>query len=130
MRQKLNENPMAQVGVVLVLLVIVAIFLLKGMGGGEEGAAPTEATVAVEGSGVSGTATGATPGEAVEGAVEAATEELAGSTSDRGRSPRPCRRRRCRSRSSPPTTRARPWSCWSSTTAASTTGWHGRRWRA
>ncbi|HEV7769845.1 MAG TPA: hypothetical protein VGO66_04185 [Solirubrobacterales bacterium] len=81
MREKLNGNPMAQAGVVLVLLIAVGFFLLKGMGGGEEGeeAAPTEATVAVEGTGVTGTATGATPGEAVEGAIEAAGEQVSSS---------------------------------------------------
>ena len=55
------------------------IFTQMGKGGEEEEAAPTEATVSVEGTEASGTAVGATPGEAVEGAVEAALE-------------RPCRR--------------------------------------
>jgi hypothetical protein len=75
-REKLNENPMAQVGLVVILLVAVGFMLLKP-GGGEEGeeAAPTEATVAVAGTEASGTATGATAGEAVEGAIEAATAE-------------------------------------------------------
>lgn len=53
MREKLNENPMAQVAVVGVLLVVVAVFLLGKMGGGseEEGVespAATEAVAAVE----------------------------------------------------------------------------------
>lgn len=76
MREKLNENPMAQVALVGVLVVMAAVFFLKASGGGaeEEAAAPTEATVAVAGTEVSGTATGATPGEAVEGALEAAGE--------------------------------------------------------
>lgn len=48
MREKLNENPAAQVAVVALLLVVVAIFLLGKMGGGseeegEEGGAPTPA---------------------------------------------------------------------------------------
>lgn len=75
MREKLNESPMAQVGLVVILLVVVGFMLMKP-GGGEEGeeAAPTEATVSVAGTGASGTATGATPGEAVEGAVEGAIE--------------------------------------------------------
>ena len=34
MREKLNENPMAQVGLVAVLLVLAAVFLLGKMGGG------------------------------------------------------------------------------------------------
>jgi hypothetical protein len=49
MREKLNENPMAQVGLVAVLLVLAAVFLLGKMGGGseeegEEAGAPTPAT--------------------------------------------------------------------------------------
>lgn len=49
MREKLNDNPTAQVAVVAVLLVLAAVFLLGKMGGGgseeegEEGAAPTPA---------------------------------------------------------------------------------------
>jgi len=36
MREKLNENPMAQVALVGVLLVLAAVFLLSKMGGGSE----------------------------------------------------------------------------------------------
>lgn len=36
MRQKLNENPVAQIAVVVVLLLVVGIFVLKSLGGGEE----------------------------------------------------------------------------------------------
>jgi len=48
MREKLNENPAAQVAVVALLLVVAAVFLLGKMGGGseeagEEEAAPTPA---------------------------------------------------------------------------------------
>ena len=79
MREQLNSNPLAQLGVVGVLLVCVAIFVMSSGGAGEEeeSAGTTEATVAVAGTGASGTATGATPGEAVEGAVEAAGEAIA-----------------------------------------------------
>jgi hypothetical protein len=66
MREKLNENPMAQVGLVLILIVVVG-YMLLGKGGGEEGGAE-EAPVVASVNGV--TATGSTPGEAVEGAVE------------------------------------------------------------
>ncbi|HEU5253310.1 MAG TPA: hypothetical protein VFU16_08315 [Solirubrobacterales bacterium] len=66
MREKLNSNPMAQVGVVAVLLVLAAIFLMSKMGGGEETPEGGEVSASVNGV----TATGATPGEAVEGAVE------------------------------------------------------------
>jgi hypothetical protein len=77
MREKLNSNPIAQVALVGALLVGVGFFLMSSMGkGGEEEATeapPTEATVTVAGTGETGTATAATPGEAVEGAIETAT---------------------------------------------------------
>jgi hypothetical protein len=75
MREQLNSNPLVQLAVVGVLIVAVAIFLMSSGGGEEEeSAGTTEATVSVAGSGATGTATAATPGDAVEGAVEAATE--------------------------------------------------------
>lgn len=48
MREKLNENPMAQVVLVGILLLVVAVFLLGKMGGGEEESeeAPSAAAVA------------------------------------------------------------------------------------
>jgi hypothetical protein len=77
-REKLNSNPIAQVAVVAVL-VVAAAYLLLSSGGGESGSSSasgtTEATVSVAGSGVTGTATAATPGAAVEGAVAAAGSE-------------------------------------------------------
>lgn len=67
MREKLNESQAAQVGLVAILVVIAIVFFLKSSGGEEEAAeseaGPTVATVNGE------TATGATPGEAVEAAV-------------------------------------------------------------
>lgn len=78
MREKLNENPKAQVALVAILIVVGAFMFMKMSSGGEEeesaAAGPTEATVAVAGTSAVGTATGATPGEAVEGAVESAIE--------------------------------------------------------
>ncbi|MGN6256628.1 MAG: hypothetical protein ACTHN3_02615 [Solirubrobacterales bacterium] len=51
MREKLNENPMAQVALVGVLLVVAAVFLLGKMGGGgseeEEGGESSAASAAV-----------------------------------------------------------------------------------
>jgi hypothetical protein len=52
MREKLNENPIAQVALVAVLLILAAVFLLGKMGGGEEEseespAAATAAPIAV-----------------------------------------------------------------------------------
>jgi hypothetical protein len=51
MREKLNENPMAQIALVGVLLVVAAVFLLGKMGGGakeeeEGGSAAADAAVA------------------------------------------------------------------------------------
>lgn len=88
MREKLNKNPIAQIGLIAVL-AIVAGYLLLGSGGGSSSASTattgsTEATVAVAGTSATGTATAATPGAAVEGAVagavEAAGAEAPGST--------------------------------------------------
>lgn len=78
MREKLNENPLAQVGLIAILVVVgVYMFISSSGGEEEESAVPTEATVAVAGTSAVGTATGATPGEAVEGAVESALESPA-----------------------------------------------------
>lgn len=68
MREKLNDNPLAQVALVGVLVVFAGFFLLKPGGGeeAEEEAGGGEVVATVNGA----TATGATPGEAVEGAVE------------------------------------------------------------
>lgn len=50
MREQLNSNPLAQLAVVGVLIVAVAIFLMSSGGGGEEeSAGTTEATVGVVG---------------------------------------------------------------------------------
>ncbi|MET0305158.1 MAG: hypothetical protein ABW196_02890 [Solirubrobacterales bacterium] len=82
MREQLNSNPLAQLAVVGVLLVGAALFFMSSSGGGEEeSAGATEATVSVAGTEASGTATGATPGEAVEGAVEAAGDSLSSTLS-------------------------------------------------
>jgi len=85
-REKLNGSPIAQVALVGVL-VAAALFLLFGKsgGGGEasEGAAPSgEVVASVNGA----TATGSTPGEAVENAVESyeAGGGTAGSTGGSG----------------------------------------------
>jgi hypothetical protein len=43
MREKLNSNPLVQMAVIAVLLVVVGVFLLGSMGGGEEGAAEPSA---------------------------------------------------------------------------------------
>lgn len=46
MREKLNENPMAQVALVGILLVVAAVFLLGKMGGSEEEAEGGESSAA------------------------------------------------------------------------------------
>ena len=46
MREKLNENPMAQVALVGVLLVLAAVFLLGKMGGSEEAGEAAESPAA------------------------------------------------------------------------------------
>lgn len=58
MRDKLNNNPKAQVGLIAVLVVVVGFMLLSKSGGGEatEEAAPIEATVSVAEPGVSASA--------------------------------------------------------------------------
>jgi hypothetical protein len=76
-REKINSDPRFQIGIVVVLILAAGYMLLGGgLGGGEseEEAAPTEATVAVAGTSATGTATAATPGEAVEGAIEGAVD--------------------------------------------------------
>jgi hypothetical protein len=73
-RDKLNNSPAAQIGLVVALIAAAAFMFLKPGGGEESEEAPTEATVAIAGTEASGTATGATAGEAVEGAVEGAIE--------------------------------------------------------
>jgi hypothetical protein len=71
-RDKLNENPMAQLALIGVLLVVGVFMLLKPGGGeeAEESASSGEVAATVNGA----TATGSTPGEAVEGAVESLEE--------------------------------------------------------
>jgi hypothetical protein len=80
MRDRLNKDPKAQMGLIAVLLIAGVFIFMSKSGGGEEEAPSTEATVAVAGTGVTSTATGATPGEAVEGAIEGAEEESAEGT--------------------------------------------------
>jgi hypothetical protein len=85
MRQKLNENPAAQIALFGVLLVVGAFLLLSKMGGGEEEAAPETGVVpstaeTEEGATTAGTATGATPGQPVE-VAGTAPEIVAATTS-------------------------------------------------
>lgn len=73
MREALNDNPIAQVGLVLVLVAVVAFMFLKPGGGEEESAAP-EASVSVGGTEMSQQEVASAAGEVVEGAVETAIE--------------------------------------------------------
>jgi hypothetical protein len=76
MREKLNENPLAQVALIGVLLLAVGFFVMSSMGGGdEEEGSGGEVAATVNGV----PATGSTPGEAVENAVTS-LESGAGAT--------------------------------------------------
>src|SRR5689334_11378321 len=46
MREQLNSNPLVQMGVIAVLLVAAAIFLLTSMGGGGEGSESDSGSIA------------------------------------------------------------------------------------
>ena len=66
MREKLNDNPIAQVVLIGVLLVVAAVFMSSRLGGGkEESPESGDVTATVNGA----SATGSTPGEAVDNAV-------------------------------------------------------------
>ncbi len=67
MRDKLNSNPVAQIALIAVLLIAVGFFVMSSMGGGEEDEEASTGEVAATVNGVS--ATGSTPGAAVESAV-------------------------------------------------------------
>jgi hypothetical protein len=85
-REALNDNPVAQVGIVLVLVALAAFMFLKPGGGGEEESAAAGPTVAS----VNGVvASGDSPGEAVESAVEGAIETgaVAGAGAEAGSLP-------------------------------------------
>lgn len=66
MREKLNNSPMAQVGLIAVLVVIGLVFFLKSSGGEEEESAESGPTVATV-NGVPGS--GESAGAAVEDAI-------------------------------------------------------------
>jgi hypothetical protein len=73
MREQLNNNPLAQLGVVGVLIVAVGFFLLSSSGGGkeEESAGSSEATASVAGSSATGTVTEAAGAESLTSALSA-----------------------------------------------------------
>lgn len=74
MREQLNSNPLVQLGVVGVLLIAVAIFLMSSGGGEEEETATTpEGSVSVTEPSVAGAPSGeATPGESLSTALASA----------------------------------------------------------
>lgn len=82
MREKLNNSPAAQVGLIAVLVVIGLVFFLKSSDGEEEESAESGPTVATV-NGVPGS--GSTPGEAVESAIT--NLEAAGGTAAAGAPP-------------------------------------------
>ncbi|HEY2717535.1 MAG TPA: hypothetical protein VGI73_15065 [Solirubrobacterales bacterium] len=71
MRDALNNNPVAQVGAVLVLVAVAAFMLLKPGGGGES---TPEATISVGGTEMSQSEAASAAGQVVEAGVEAAIE--------------------------------------------------------
>lgn len=74
MREQINDNPVVQVGLVLVLVAVAAFMFLKpGGGGGGEEAAP-EASISVGGQEMSQSEVASKAGEVVEAGVEAAIE--------------------------------------------------------
>jgi hypothetical protein len=86
MREKLNDNPIAQVVLIGVLLVVAAVFMSTRLGGGEKETSESGgATATVNGA----TATGSTPGEAVDNAVGTLESESASSASPASISPEP-----------------------------------------
>jgi hypothetical protein len=88
MRQKLNENPTAQIALVGVLLVAAAFFLLTKMGGGEEEVAPeAELPAGIEAPAAEGVPPGSpgaarTAGEPI--AVPGTAPEIAAATTSAG----------------------------------------------
>lgn len=78
MREKLNENPIAQVVLVGVLLVVAAVFLLgKGGGGGGEEASPETVPVAAAGAELEAGRPSALPAPGTGlGAIPAAPEKV------------------------------------------------------
>ena len=73
MRETLNDNPIAQVAIVLVLVAVAAFMFLKPGGGASEEAAP-EASISVGGTEMTQQEAASAAGEVVEGAVETAIE--------------------------------------------------------
>jgi hypothetical protein len=90
MRERLNNDPKAQIALIAVLLV-AGVFLLMSQGGGEEPSesASTETTVSVAESGSGETAVGAAPEAGVEGASTSAVEEAAAKATPSTETPPP-----------------------------------------
>lgn len=84
MREKLNENPVAQIAVIGVLVLVAGIFLLKTMGGGEaaegeaEAPAPAETatTTGEEGAVTGGSLEEATPASAAASVIAPSSRPL------------------------------------------------------
>jgi len=76
MRQKLNENPVAQIAIVAVLLIAVALFLLKGMGGSEEGEEGGSEEVVATAPAEAGALEGSTPAAATSSVAAPVSRSL------------------------------------------------------
>ena len=57
MREQINNNPLAQIGIIGVLLVVVGIFAMSSMGGGEEEEAESTTSTSATVTGPEGSAT-------------------------------------------------------------------------
>ena len=79
MREKLNENPVAQIALIGVLAIVVGYFLLNNMGGGEEGGSSEGAAASAESAPAEGAAPVAKSGESTE--VAGAAPVIAAATS-------------------------------------------------
>ena len=123
-REKLNDNPIAQVGLIVVLVVVGVFMFISNSGGGEEEAKRRRPK-----------RPSPSPAPAPSAPPPARRPAKRSKARSKARSKRVAKRRgvgdadlgpgaaAAQRRSPPPTTPARPSSCWSSTTAASTTRW-------
>lgn len=82
MREKLNENPVAQIALIGVLAIVVGYLLLSNMGGGgEEGGASEGPTASVESAAPAESSTPSTEGGESGDAVAGTAPQIAAATS-------------------------------------------------
>jgi hypothetical protein len=81
MREKLNENPVAQIALLGVLAVVVGYLLLSKMGGGGEGGSPESPTAGVESVAPSESTAPSTQGSVSTGEAAGTAPQIAAATS-------------------------------------------------